>query len=93
MDFRKDRLVNRLRSGRRRAAEIGGGLQKSTASLARRMAEQTGESLKHTGESLVAVERSMVRTAKLHPMVVSLIAVGLIGLIVGSFFLGRTPKN
>ena len=93
MDFRKDRLVNRLRSGRRRAAEIGGSLQKGTASLARKMAEQTGESLKQTGESLVAVERSMVRTAKLHPVVVSLIAMGIIGLIIGSFFLGRTPRD
>lgn len=93
MDFRKERLANRLRSGRRRAAEIGGEIQKGTASLARRVAEQTGESLKHTGESLVAVERSMVRTARLHPVVVSLIGVALIGLIVGSFLLGRAPRD
>lgn len=89
MEFGKERFMNRLRTGRRRVEQIGGSLQENATGIARRLAKQTGSGLKHTGESLVAVERSMVRTARLHPVIVSLIGVSILGLIVASFLVGR----
>lgn len=89
MEFKRERLMNRLRSGRRRMEQMGGNLQENATGLARRLARQTGSGLKQTGESLIAVERSMVRTARLHPVIVSLIGVSILGLIVASFLVGR----